>query len=119
MDDWGDDTMPRLTTTKPRLAVASNPRRLAVSTTKARRITGHALQKMRLALWTKQGQKCAECGRFVEHPYGYELDHIIALVNGGSNAEENMQLLCVWFDGDGKKRGCHVEKTKRETWGQG
>jgi 5-methylcytosine-specific restriction protein A len=31
-----------------------------------------------------------------------ELDHIIALVNGGTNDEDNFQGLC---------RPCHVEKT--------
>lgn len=104
----------RLTTVKPRLAVATNPRRLSTETTKARRITGSALQKLRFSCWKDKGCVCAECGRLVEHPYGYELDHITALSHGGSNDPANLQLLCVWYDHEGHKQGCHVEKTKKD-----
>lgn len=49
--------------------------------------------------------KCAECRR----PFGGrekpQFDHIIALINDGSNAERNLQPLC---------KLCHGEKTKMD-----
>ena len=35
----------------------------------------------------------------------FQLDHIIALANGGSNDLTNIQVLCI---------GCHADKTKKE-----
>lgn len=48
------------------------------------------------------------------HPNGFELDHIIALDNGGLDEEENCQVLCVARDKDGNKTGCHVDKTAKD-----
>lgn len=104
----------RLITAKPRLSVTTAPNRLSVATTKSRRLGASKRTATRLRLWTERGQCCAACGRFVEHPYGYELDHMTALAMGGSNADENLQLLCVWFDHEGRKQGCHVEKTRSD-----
>lgn len=105
---------PKLLTVKPRLTVAAPPKRLSAATTKSRRLNGHQRTKMRMQLWQERGQCCAGCGRFVEYPYGFELDHIVPLALGGSNAPENFQLLCVWFDHEGRKQGCHVEKTRSD-----
>ena len=103
----------RLKTISNKLAVARNPRQLSVSTTKARREGGRARQAKRLRLWLERGQCCAACGRFVEHPGGYQLDHITPLHLGGSNADENLQLLCWWME-DGEAKGCHVDKTAQD-----
>jgi 5-methylcytosine-specific restriction endonuclease McrA len=43
-------------------------------------------------LYTEQAGRCACCGR--ELNGRYEVDHIIALMNGGSNWPDNLQLLC-------------------------
>lgn len=104
----------KLLTAKPRLTVATAPGRLKTSTTKSRRTTGRALQAERMQLWLERGQCCEACGRMVEHPYGYELDHIVPLALGGSNDPTNKQLLCVWFDHEGRKQGCHVDKTRSD-----
>ena len=103
----------RLTVCKPRLAVETPPRRLSVTTTATRRLTGRARQAMRLKLWLERGQCCAMCGRVVEHPGGYHLDHVVPLALGGREDESNLQLLCWWMDGDVAK-GCHVDKTAQD-----
>jgi 5-methylcytosine-specific restriction endonuclease McrA len=105
---------PKLLTSKPRITVAASPKRLSVATTKSRRTTGRALQAERRALWLERGQCCAACGRFVEFPGGFELDHITPLALGGSDAPENKQLLCAWIDHEGTKQGCHVDKTRSD-----
>lgn len=102
--------IPRLTTVKPKLSVAKPPHQLKTATVAARRKTGRALQADRMRLWLERGQCCESCGRFVEHPGGYQLDHITPLSAGGSNADENLQLLCWWLE-DGVAMGCHVDKT--------
>ena len=103
----------RLSTLKPRLQVARAPKQLSVATVATRRKSGRANQADRLRLWLERGQRCEACGRFVEHPGGYQLDHITPLSAGGSNADENLQLLCWWLE-DGEAKGCHVEKTAQD-----
>lgn len=73
--------------------------------------------KRRLKLWT-QDPHCQHCRALVDYPWGFELDHIIPLSQGGPDTEENSQVLCVWYDEEGKKQGCHVEKTKAENSGE-
>lgn len=75
-----------------------------------KRITGWTLQKRRWRMWTKS-PCCTICGRLTDWPYGFELDHIVRLDQGGPDVEQNCQVLCVYYDVDGKKRGCHAEKT--------
>lgn len=103
----------RLSTLKPRLQVARAPKQLSVATVAARRKTGRANQADRLRLWLERGQCCEACGRFVEHPGGYQLDHIVPLSLGGSDDDGNKQLLCWWID-DGEAKGCHVDKTRSD-----
>lgn len=42
------------------------------------------------------------CGRKLRPGDDYHIDHVIALENGGTDADTNLQLICEW---------CHVEKT--------
>lgn len=54
---------------------------------------------------------CACCGAIrMDH----ECDHVVPLEQGGSNEDDNLQLLCAWFDASGVKQGCHAAKTKAE-----
>lgn len=77
------------------------------------RITGRRLQARRWSLW-KANPHCAMCGRFVGFsPDEFEVDHIVALGNGGQDVDENCQILCVWTDETGK-HGCHIDKTERD-----
>lgn len=56
-------------------------------------------------MWTANPY-CALCGRLVDFPNGFELDHRIALVNGGSDEDDNLQVLCT--------HPCHEDKTRRD-----
>jgi len=47
-------------------------------------------EKIRMFVWQRDGGKCVQCGS----QQRLEYDHIIALANGGSNTERNIQLLC-------------------------
>lgn len=100
--------MARLTTVKPR--VATLPSRLRTATTKEQRTTGRALQDIRQQHWLKDPH-CAECGRYVGFPNGFELDHIIPLYQGGTDTDDNRQILCA---DQGDIEGCHSKKTKRD-----
>ena len=68
------------------------------------RIRGRALQRIRLRIWL-QDPRCAKCRDLTMYPSGFELDHIIALVNEGTNDDGNMQILC---------DECHETKTNAD-----
>ena len=63
-----------------------------------RRVRGSANQQRRRALVI--GHPCARCGALAT-----ELDHVIALARGGTEAWSNLQPLC---------RACHQHKTSTE-----
>lgn len=107
----------RLQTLKPRVASVSTQTAKPLTTT-SRRMTGRKLQSRRLTLWT-QDPTCAKCKRIVLYPHGFELDHIVPLWEGGSDDVDNLQILCVWTDEQGEKRGCHADKTATEAGERG
>lgn len=45
------------------------------------------------------------CGHVTTYPAGFDLDHRIALDNGGTNDDANLQILC------NGPTGCHEKKT--------
>jgi len=75
------------------------------------RIRGRKLQERRLRVWSKD-PRCASCRRLTEFSarlgHGFELDHIVALTNGGPDTEANCQVLCT---GPGS---CHERKTEQD-----
>ena len=77
------------------------------------RLRGRKAQARRLRLWSKD-PCCAKCGKLTDYPSGFEADHIIPLFKGGEDKEENMQILCVTRDGQGRKAGCHEDKTNAD-----
>lgn len=95
--------MSRLQTLKPRLAM-QDTQRVKGDSVAERRITGRRLQSRRLRVWTKDPH-CQGCGRLVDFPYGFELDHKVPLHAGGPDTEDNCQVLCSGPD------GCHAAKT--------
>ena len=108
--------MAKLTMHKSPLKMATN-QTLKVHVVADRRITGRRLQARRLAVW-RQDPTCAACGRVVNFPDGFELDHKTPLFMGGEDVEANCQVLCVRFelvDGQRIKKGCHASKTNAET----
>jgi 5-methylcytosine-specific restriction protein A len=66
-----------------------------------KRIRGRQLQTLRRRLFLIN-PLCVLCERAGRLSVATDLDHIVALVNGGGNEEENLQGLCA---------ACHVDKT--------
>jgi 5-methylcytosine-specific restriction endonuclease McrA len=58
----------------------------------------------RLSLFLKRKGTCAACAQKIEAGKVWEIDHILPLALGGSNAPENLQILC---------RPCHRAKTTK------
>lgn len=98
--------MAKLPTLKSRLSPVEG-RKLSTTNTSERRMTGSRLQARRLRLWTAS-PTCAVCGRVVEYPGGFELDHCVPLHQGGADTDDNCQILCCGPD------GCHHRKTVAE-----
>ena len=69
-----------------------------------KRLRGRTLQRLRAAL-LRDNPLCVVCASAGKTSEAIELDHIVALVNGGTNDPENMQGLC---------RSCHQDKTSRD-----
>lgn len=106
--------MARLKMLKPKLAIAKPTRKTA--TTREVRMTGRRLQDRRLKVWTSN-PRCVCCGKLTVFPHGFELDHILPLFKGGQDTEANCQVLCVERLPDGRKAGCHVDKSAEEVMG--
>lgn len=53
-------------------------------------------------IFAAAGGKCHLCGRKLGPADDYDIDHVIALENGGTDDDENLRPACSW---------CHVEKT--------
>ena len=68
------------------------------------RITGRRLQARRLRVWSRDPH-CVDCGELCSYPSGFELDHDVALVNGGTDTEDNCRVRCI---------PCHERKTRRD-----
>lgn len=68
------------------------------------RLRGRKLQEQRNRIWLLN-PLCARCGIVTIFPSGFELDHIVALTNGGTNDDDNMQVLHL---------DCHEEKTNED-----
>lgn len=78
----------------------------SVGISPTKRITGNALYALMKRFERENPRLCAECARQGTVGYGDELDHIIPLHLGGSNAPYNLQWLC---------HSHHLEKSKAET----
>lgn len=59
----------------------------------------------RAKLFALGGGKCACCTRKLGPADDWDIDHRIALANGGTDDDENMQVLCGW---------CHGAKTSED-----
>lgn len=64
-------------------------------------------QKKRAEICLRQGGKCG-CGEKLRHGQ-YEIDHIAALIHGGSNEDDNLRAICL---------DCHKAKTRKDVQGR-
>lgn len=63
-------------------------------------VSGHQASKQRTRIRIRDNYTCRMCSRAVAVG---NVDHIIALVNGGTDTDDNLQLLCI---------PCHDDKTR-------
>ena len=61
--------------------------------------------RVRLRVFNRLGGRCAKCTRKILSGDSWQCDHIIPLIQGGSNSENNLQPLCAH---------CHRSKTNAE-----
>lgn len=67
---------------------------------------GAMTAQRRARLFQERGGRCAgKCGRKLGPKDDWDLDHIIALENGGTDDDDNLRVLCDW---------CHSEKTSED-----
>jgi 5-methylcytosine-specific restriction protein A len=92
---------PRLTTLRPRLQSAPSRLQAAPSATDAKRIRGRKLQDIRQRHF-QEHPLCVQCQKNGEARLATQLDHIVALTNGGEDIPSNRQGLC---------EPCHAAKT--------
>ena len=69
-----------------------------------KRTRGHALSKLRERIF-RASPLCAHCLTAGRYTPGAELDHVLPLSQGGTDADANLQVLCV---------ECHRIKSARE-----
>lgn len=63
--------------------------------------------KKRAEICLRQSGKCG-CGEKLQ-PGRYEIDHIAALIHGGSNDDDNLRAICL---------DCHKAKTRKDVQGR-
>ena len=61
--------------------------------------------RVKLRVWDRSQGKCEVCTRKLHNGDRWECDHIIALINGGANAENNLRVCCAW---------CHKRKSAED-----
>ena len=59
---------------------------------------GKVTNKMRFAIYQRDGHRCRKCGRKTDD---LEIDHIVPIAKGGKSTMDNLQTLC---------RRCNREK---------
>lgn len=52
--------------------------------------------RVRVRVFERCGGKCHRCQRKIRPGEGWTLEHLIALINGGRNAEDNLSVTCDW-----------------------
>jgi 5-methylcytosine-specific restriction endonuclease McrA len=52
--------------------------------------------RVRLRVWERCEGRCHKCQRKIPVGDKWILEHLIALINGGANAEPNLCLTCSW-----------------------
>lgn len=97
----------KLRVLKPQIQVASTSRVQTLQNVRGsvERKRGSAGVKDRIKIRQRDCGMCQECNRQGRVTLGTVVDHIQPLWNGGSDEDDNKELLC---------DGCHESKTARE-----
>src|SRR5690606_38225821 len=53
-------------------------------------------QRVRVRVFERCGGRCGICNRKIGPADSWIVEHVIALVNGGANAEHNLSITCGW-----------------------
>lgn len=61
--------------------------------------------RVKVRVFERAGGKCQECGVKIRQGMVWECDHVVALVNGGANAESNLECVC---------KPCHGLRTRED-----
>lgn len=61
--------------------------------------------RVRLRVFERAKGRCEACDRLLRPGDKWEIDHNVALINGGENRESNLACLCAW---------CHKAKTRSD-----
>lgn len=96
----------KLTTLKPRLKAASLSRIKPAPSSAVERKTGSVGVRNRNRIRERDSGLCQACKREGKVTIGVDVDHIKPLWAGGSDEDDNKELLCLSH---------HQEKTKAET----
>lgn len=93
---------PRLQTLRPR--VATPKPKIRQTPAQSARLTGRPWRRLRNDV-LQANPLCVECERIGRVELAVEVDHEVAVINGGTEARTNLRGLC---------RACHVAKTARD-----
>jgi len=52
--------------------------------------------RVRLRVWDRERGKCHRCARKIPTGDAWIIEHRVAIINGGANAEPNLCLSCSW-----------------------
>ena len=52
--------------------------------------------RVRIRVWERAGGHCHRCNRKLGPGDVWTLEHVQALINGGANAEHNLDVTCFW-----------------------
>lgn len=52
--------------------------------------------RVRVRVFERCEGRCGECGRKIRAGERWTLEHLVALINGGANAEHNLGVTCDW-----------------------
>ena len=97
--------MRKLEMLKPRVRTLSETRSNDLVARNHRTLSGQQQARRNLKIKVRDKFRCAACGRVGQN---HEFDHPVPLSLGGSDKDENLQLLCRGVD------GCHAVKSAYE-----
>jgi 5-methylcytosine-specific restriction endonuclease McrA len=66
-------------------------------------------QRVRLRVWERCEGRCGECGRKIGPSDSWIIEHLLAIINGGQNRENNLGVTCGWCKPDKDRKDVAVK----------